>query len=80
MDSTNNSASGLRRRIIEMKTVLRQKYGTDTSLVVLIKPGNNGTYASLVDCMDEVLINDIRTYVLMDPSKEEKATLAAKEQ
>ncbi|HVX26545.1 MAG TPA: biopolymer transporter ExbD, partial [Parafilimonas sp.] len=64
-------ATDLRDVIINKKTKLRNYFGSDTGLIVLIKPTKNATYANVVNTLDEMLINNVKTYVLMDASKEE---------
>lgn len=63
-------ASDLRDVIINKKIKL-QKYSGDTSFIVLIKPTKDATYANVINALDEMLINDVKTYVLMDASTEE---------
>ena len=71
-------ASDLRDVIINKKIKLKNYFGSDTSLIVLIKPTNDATYANVINALDEMLISNIKTYVLMDASKEEITQLAAK--
>ncbi len=63
-------ASGLRDAIINKKTRLKN-FGSDSGLIVLIKPTKDATYANVVNALDEMLINEVKTYVLMDASMEE---------
>lgn len=71
-------ASDLRDVIISKKIKLKNYFGSDISLIVLIKPTKDATYANVIDALDEMLINNVKTYVLMDASKEEITQLAAK--
>lgn len=71
-------ASDLRDVITNKKIKLRNYFGSDTSLIVLIKPTSDATYANVINALDEMLINNVKTYVLMDASKEEITQLAAK--
>jgi biopolymer transport protein ExbD len=64
-------ASDLRNVIINKKIKLKNYFGSDTSLIVLIKPTKDATYANVVNALDEMRINEIKTYVLMDASTEE---------
>lgn len=41
-------------------------------LMLMIKPASNASYGHLVDVLDEVLINAVPHYALMDITKEEK--------
>jgi hypothetical protein len=41
-------------------------------LIFLIKPTKQSTYKNVVDALDEVSINDVKKYMLLEPSAEEK--------
>lgn len=64
-------AIALRDVIISKKIKLKNYFGSDTSLIVLIKPTKDATYANVVNALDEMLINNVKTYVLMDASADE---------
>ena len=64
-------ASDLREIIINKKIKLKNYFGSDTSLIVLIKPTKDAVYANIVNVLDEMLINDVKTYVLMDANQSE---------
>ena len=38
----------------------------EKDLVIVIKPNEEATYKDLVDILDEMLINDIKRYALVD--------------
>lgn len=61
----------LRNVILEKKAAIRNAYGTDTGMVVLIKPTSASTYADVIHALDEMLICNIKTYVLMDAGDDE---------
>ena len=44
-------------------------------LMILIKPAANSNYTSIVDVLDEIVINDVKRYALMKITEEEKAFL-----
>ena len=71
MHSTNFSSSGLREVIREKKAEVQHKYGDGNETVVLIKPTPATSYANVVDALDEININTIKRYVLMDATKDE---------
>lgn len=74
--ATDYSAHGLRRIINEKKELVRTDFGTDSVAIFLIKPTKLSSYKNLVDVLDEMLIADIKTYVLMDPRQyEERSAL-----
>jgi len=41
-------------------------------LVVIVKPLNSSSYKGVVDILDEMSINDIKKYSLVDPSKDDE--------
>ena len=52
-----------------------QKFTRD-SLIVIIKPSGEATYKNSVDILDEMTINEIIRYEMVDLTKEEKEFLA----
>jgi len=60
--------------LIEKKLQLLQKYNKNC-LNVLIKPNAGASYKNVVDCLDEMIINDISTYVLNEPNEKELHSL-----
>ena len=71
MHSTNFSSQGLREVIRNKKLQVQQKYGDGKETVVLIKPMPDATYSNVVDALDEIQINVIDRYMLMEAGKEE---------
>ena len=69
--------------ILEIKEVRKiiaqgvQKFTRD-SLIVIIKPSKEATYKNSVDVLDEMTINKISRYEMIDLSKEEKEFLPKK--
>jgi hypothetical protein len=41
-------------------------------LIFLVKPTKQSTYKNVVDALDEASINDVKKYMLVEPSAEEK--------
>lgn len=72
MHVTNYSAIGMRAVLQQKKNAVQSKYGDAGEMVVLIKPMPGCSYKNLVDVLDEMQINMIGTYVLMDIHQEEK--------
>ncbi|HNP23107.1 MAG TPA: biopolymer transporter ExbD [Panacibacter sp.] len=83
-DSLNNihqtdfSAIGLRAVINEKKKAVAAFYGNANETVVLIKPLEQSNYRNVVDALDEMQINQVNRYILMDAGKEELAMLETK--
>lgn len=53
------------------------KPGNQKELVLMIKPTPESSYQNLVGVMDEILINDVTRYAIMDITDEEKKAVAA---
>ena len=53
-------ASDLRNIIIKKKIKLKKYFGSDTSLIVLIKPTKDATYANVINAFNEMLINECK--------------------
>ena len=56
----------MRNAIIQKKNEIRIKYGSDSGMIVLIKPTPECNYGNVVNALDEMLICNVKTYVLMD--------------
>jgi biopolymer transport protein ExbD len=48
--------------------IMRKKQQADTNLVVVIKPNDESTYKNFIDILDEMLINDVGRYAVVDIS------------
>jgi biopolymer transport protein ExbD len=70
--STNYSAGGLRTVIREKILEVQQHYGKNEAAVILIKPTDLASYRNVVTVLDEMRINDVKKYVLMEASTAEK--------
>jgi biopolymer transport protein ExbD len=72
---TSYKSTGIRNIISNKKQRVKDRYKT-SGLVVLIKVTKEASYKNIVDCLDEMLINEVSTYMLLDASvDEEKAML-----
>jgi biopolymer transport protein ExbD len=65
--------NGIRDAIMELKKKVDIEkvngmpgHSPDDKAVVLIKPDSNSTYKDMVDVLDEMAINDIRIYAMVD--------------
>ena len=64
----------LRNLIITRKLEIKKRFRSG-DLVVLIKSSNEASYKNVIDCLDEMIINDVRTYMLLDILLTETKTL-----
>jgi hypothetical protein len=53
------------------KNEIRIRFGSDSGMIVLIKPTPHATYGNLIDALDEMQTCAVKTYALMDPDKTE---------
>ncbi len=85
LDSTDFSATGVRKVILDAKEDVKKQFGMDdkvnektgqteskSHLVVLIKPNDDSVYKNMVDALDEMAITGVSKYVMMDISKAEQ--------
>ena len=85
LDSTDYSAEGLRKVILNKMDKVNQAFGMDeyedaktkemkkgSFITVLIKPTKEARYKNLVDALDEMAITKVRYYVILDISPDEE--------
>lgn len=72
MATTNFAADGIRNIIIQKQKALVARFGTAKDMVVLIKPTDQSSYGNVVDLLDEMQINNVKKYVLIDADNKEK--------
>jgi len=88
LDSTDFSAEGLRKVILNKMDKVEQQFGLEdykkknkegveedlkgSFVNVIIKPTKESTYKNLVDALDEMAITKVRYYVILDVSKVEE--------
>ena len=86
LDSTDYSAEGLRKVILDKKDRVKQQWGETekddlknpgqkkliSKLNVIIKPTKDSRYKNIVDAFDEMKITNVALYVLLDISKQEE--------
>lgn len=87
LDSTDYSAEGLRKVILDKKERVKQQWGETekddpknpgqkkmiSKLNVIIKPTKESRYKNIVDAFDEMKITNVSLYVLLDISAQEEA-------
>jgi len=86
LDSTDYSAEGLRKVILDKKVRVNEQWGDMerddpknpgqkkfiSKLNVIIKPTEEARYKNIVDAFDEMKITNVALYVLLDISEQEK--------
>lgn len=85
LDSTDYSAEGLRKVITDKMEKVKGQWGMEdyedfktkeprkgSFINVIIKPMKESRYKNLVDALDEMAINKVRYYVILDVSKLEE--------
>ena len=85
LDSTDYSATGLRKIILDKMDRVRQHWGLEnyvdsrtgepkkgSLLNVVIKPAPGSRYGNLVDALDEMAVCRVRYYTLLDISLQEE--------
>jgi biopolymer transport protein ExbD len=70
-----DESKGLGRIIREKQQELEKRHIQKGQLVVLIKPGNESSYRDFVSVLDEMLINNVTRYAVVDLKKEEASYL-----
>ena len=72
MLETNYGADGLRKIILNKKREITKQYGDGQQIMVLIKPTDKSSYQNLINVLDEMLINNVTRYMLLDIDEKEK--------
>jgi biopolymer transport protein ExbD len=85
LDSTDYSAAGLRRVILDKMDKVQAQWGLESYrdpktaankqgsyLTVLIKPTREARYCNLVDALDEMAVCRVRYYMILDASPQEE--------
>jgi biopolymer transport protein ExbD len=63
--------SELRKIVIDKKKLVRQKLGKEDDMFIIIKPTSGSSVKNIVDIMDEILINAIKHYAIIEPLNED---------
>jgi len=70
--------TSLRNIIMQKQAAVTKMYGKPDGLTVLIKPMDNAVYKNVVDVLDEMRINGVKIYMLLDANKQENAIIATR--
>jgi biopolymer transport protein ExbD len=66
-----DTKNGIGKFIRQKQAELRLHNDNATQLMVLIKPTAFATYDNIVDALDEMAINKVKRYAIVDPDKNE---------
>lgn len=66
IDSTDYSPDGLRKYIQRRQSEVEAKWNDRSELFVIIKPLPGASFKNMVDVLDEMLINNVKKYAIMD--------------
>lgn len=72
---TDFSEQGLRKVLQTKQQQVQNIFKNKNEMVVLIKPTDSSTYQNLVDILDEMAINQVTRYMLLQVSEDEKKFL-----
>ncbi len=78
LDSVDYSPSGLRKFIQRRQSEVQQQWGDKDQLFVMIKPLPGSTVKNIVDVLDEMTINDVKRYAILEPTDPIDSLIALK--
>jgi len=76
--TTLQEKAGLRDLLIDKKRSVDLQFGDAHELTVVIKPMADCDYATLVNVLDEMTINGVTRYAIIDPEKRDIGLMATK--
>lgn len=68
LDSLDYSAGGLRKFVQRRQNEVQAQWGNRDDLFVMIKPLPGSTVKNIVDVLDEMTINDVKRYAILEPN------------
>jgi biopolymer transport protein ExbD len=68
IDSVDYSPQGLRKFIQRRQKEVKAQWGDQDLLFVMIKPLPGSTVKNIVDVLDEMSINDVKRYAILEPN------------
>lgn len=77
VSTTYTESNGIGDLIRQKQKQLQQtdKKEGRNGLLLLIKPANQSSYKNVIDALDETMINDVKKYMIIDLTPEEKLQL-----
>ena len=73
---STNDLLGLRQLLINKRAAVKKMTGDAANVAVLIKPDKDCSYQTLIDLLDEMTINQITRYAIVDRDAEDGKLLA----
>jgi biopolymer transport protein ExbD len=74
--TTLQGNEGLRKILLQKQQKVKSKWGNPDEMFVIIKPSNESNYQLLIDMLDEMLINGITRYTIIDPDETDMKILS----
>ena len=68
LDSLDYSPTGLRKFIQRRQKEVQEQWGDKDMLFVIIKPLPGSNVKNIVDVLDEMTINDVKRYAILEPN------------
>lgn len=68
LDSLDYSPGGLRKFIQRRQKEVKEQWGNQDDLFVMIKPLPASSIKNIVDVLDEMTINDVKRYAILEPN------------
>lgn len=78
MDSVDYSPTGLRKIIKQRQSEVQAQWGNKDDLFVMIKPLPGSKLKNTVDMLDEMNINDVKRYAILEPNDPIDSVIAIK--
>lgn len=68
LDSIDYSPKGLRKFIQRRQREVAAQWGNKDDLFIMIKPLPSSSFKNIVDALDEMTINDVKRYAILEPN------------
>jgi biopolymer transport protein ExbD len=72
----NDINKGKKFNYNEINNFIKNEKGKDSSIAFIIKPAKDATYKRTIDILDQMTINNIKKYNLLELTKEEENFIA----
>lgn len=78
VDSMDYNPGGLRKYLQRCQDEVQAQWGDKDQLFVMIKPLPGSSYKNLIDVMDEMMINKVKRYAIINPTEKIDSLIASK--